>query len=71
VVLDAIIETMSMDFRVVFVLYEIDGLSTQEIADVVGIPLGTVASRLRRARATFDQCVTRRVLRRKQLGAKR
>jgi RNA polymerase sigma-70 factor (ECF subfamily) len=71
VVLDAIIETMSMDFRVVFVLYEIDGLSTQEIADVVGIPLGTVASRLRRARATFDQCVTRLELRRKQLGAKR
>jgi RNA polymerase sigma-70 factor (ECF subfamily) len=69
-ILDAIVETMPMDFRVVFVLYEIDGLSSQEIAEVVGIPLGTVASRLRRARAAFDKCVTRVESRRKQSGAK-
>ena len=69
-ILDAIVETLPMDFRVVFVLYEIDGLGTHEIADVVGIPLGTVASRLRRARAKFDKCVTRLESRRKQMGAK-
>jgi RNA polymerase sigma-70 factor (ECF subfamily) len=58
-ILDAIVETMPMEFRVVFVLYEIDGLSTSEIAEVVGIPLGTVASRLRRARADFETRVAR------------
>jgi RNA polymerase sigma-70 factor (ECF subfamily) len=69
-ILDAVIETLPMDFRVVFVLYEIDGLSTQEIADVVGIPLGTVASRLRRSRAEFEKCVTRLEARRKHFGGK-
>ena len=69
-ILDAIVETMPMDFRVIFVLYEIDGLSTQEIADVVGIPLGTVASRLRRARAEFETRVGRLEARHKHHGVK-
>jgi len=70
VILDAVVETMPMDLRVVFVLFEIDGLSTQEIADVVGIPLGTVASRLRRGRAEFENCVARLEARRQHVGAK-
>jgi RNA polymerase sigma-70 factor, ECF subfamily len=40
--------------RVVFVMYELEGLTMQEIADVIEIPAGTVASRLRRAREDFD-----------------
>lgn len=58
-ILDTIVGTMSLELRVVFVLYEIDRLSTTEVADVVGIPLGTVASRLRRARADFEARVAR------------
>jgi RNA polymerase sigma-70 factor (ECF subfamily) len=69
-ILDGIVETMPMDFRVVFVLYEIDGLSTQQIADVVGIPLGTVASRLRRARVEFENRVARLEARHKHHGEK-
>lgn len=38
------------DFRTVIVLYDIRGLSYQEISEVLGIPLGTVKSRLNRAR---------------------
>jgi RNA polymerase sigma-70 factor (ECF subfamily) len=38
-------------FREVIVLREIDDLSYREIADVVGVPVGTVMSRLARARA--------------------
>jgi RNA polymerase sigma-70 factor (ECF subfamily) len=38
-------------FREVIVLREIDGLSYREIADVIGAPVGTVMSRLGRARA--------------------
>ena len=43
----------------VFVLYEIEGLTSPEIAALVGIPLGSVASRLRRAREQFRSAATR------------
>jgi RNA polymerase sigma-70 factor (ECF subfamily) len=68
--LDAIVGTMPLELRVVFVLYEIDGLGTSEIAEVVGIPLGTVASRLRRARADFETRVARFEACRSPRGAK-
>jgi RNA polymerase sigma-70 factor, ECF subfamily len=38
------------DFRTVIVLYDLRGLSYQEISTVLDIPLGTVKSRLNRAR---------------------
>lgn len=41
---------LSEDFRSVIVLYDIRGLSYQEISDALDIPLGTVKSRLNRAR---------------------
>jgi RNA polymerase sigma-70 factor, ECF subfamily len=44
------IEGLPMDFREVIVLRELEGLSYKEIAAVVGIPIGTVMSRLARAR---------------------
>ncbi len=40
-------------FRVVLVMREYDGLAYQEIADTLGISIGTVESRLFRARARF------------------
>lgn len=68
--LDAIVGMMPLELRVVFVLYEIDGLGTAEIAEVVGIPLGTVASRLRRARSDFETRVARFEARRSSRGVK-
>jgi RNA polymerase sigma-70 factor, ECF subfamily len=44
------LETLPADFREVLVLRELEGLSYKEIAAIIGIPLGTVMSRLARAR---------------------
>ena len=44
---------LHVDLRTVFVLFEIEEMSMIEIAGALGIPQGTVASRLRRARAEF------------------
>jgi RNA polymerase sigma-70 factor (ECF subfamily) len=44
------LEQLPVDFREVLVLREFEGLSYKEIAAVVGVPLGTVMSRLARAR---------------------
>ena len=46
----AALERLPVDFREVIVLREIEGLSYKEIAAVVRIPIGTVMSRLARAR---------------------
>ncbi len=57
--LDAIISRMDDDHRSVFVLAELDDFTTPEIASLLEIPLGTAASRLRRAREKFQQLVRR------------
>ncbi len=44
------LEELPVHFREVLVLRELEGLSYKEIADVAGIPLGTVMSSLARAR---------------------
>jgi RNA polymerase sigma factor (sigma-70 family) len=46
----AALEQLPVDFREVIVLREIEGLSYKEIALVVRVPMGTVMSRLARAR---------------------
>jgi RNA polymerase sigma factor (sigma-70 family) len=44
------LEQLPVDFREVLVLREIEGMSYKEIASVVRVPIGTVMSRLARAR---------------------
>jgi RNA polymerase sigma factor (sigma-70 family) len=46
----AALEQLPVDFREVIVLREIEGLSYKEIAAVIRVPIGTVMSRLARAR---------------------
>jgi len=59
VLLDRVLHTLELDMRTVFVLYEIEGLELREIGELVGIPRGTAASRLRRAREAFQGEVRR------------
>jgi RNA polymerase sigma-70 factor, ECF subfamily len=58
------IERLPAEFRQVIILYEIGGLSYKELALSLGIPVGTVMSRLSRARRRlqleFEQLRTRR-----------
>jgi RNA polymerase sigma-70 factor (ECF subfamily) len=55
--LDRILQAMPFESRTVFVLFELEALSSPEIAALIEIPLGTVASRLRRAREHFAALV--------------
>ena len=57
--LDEILHSMSEDLRAVFVLFEIEEVQASEIAELLGIPTGTVASRLRRAREHFHAAANR------------
>jgi RNA polymerase sigma-70 factor (ECF subfamily) len=56
-VLDRVLDRLSDEQRVVFVLYEIEELTLSEIAELLRIPSGTVASRLRLARARVQNQV--------------
>jgi RNA polymerase sigma-70 factor (ECF subfamily) len=58
--LDAILEAMPLELRAVFVLYELERSTMAEIATILDLPAGTVASRLRRAREHFQAAVRRR-----------
>jgi RNA polymerase sigma-70 factor (ECF subfamily) len=48
--LERAVAALPTEFREVIVLREVEGLSYKEISEVVGVPMGTVMSRLARAR---------------------
>jgi RNA polymerase sigma-70 factor, ECF subfamily len=49
------IEALPVEFREIIILREMEGLSYKEIADLAGVPIGTVMSRLARARKQLQQ----------------
>jgi RNA polymerase sigma-70 factor, ECF subfamily len=61
--LDRVFAQMPADLREVLVLFEFGELPAHEIAQLVGIPIGTVKSRLRRAREELDVRVARELAR--------
>jgi RNA polymerase sigma-70 factor (ECF subfamily) len=48
------LDAMDLDKRAIFVMFEVEELSCAEIAAALGIPVGTVYSRLHHARRQFD-----------------
>lgn len=53
--LDRVLDTMPLDLRSVFVLFELEELSVDQISRALVLPRGTVATRLRRAREVFHE----------------
>jgi RNA polymerase sigma-70 factor (ECF subfamily) len=58
-ILDEAIDTLKPDFRTVFVLRDIEELSTEETAETLGISVPAVKSRLLRARLALREKLTR------------
>ena len=57
--LDELLLGLDEDQRFVFVLFELENMTGSEIAQALGIPEGTVLSRLRLARAAFRAALSR------------
>jgi RNA polymerase sigma-70 factor (ECF subfamily) len=55
--LDRLVQSIPEELRMIFILFEIEGLPAVEVAGLLDIPAGTVASRLRRARQHFREAV--------------
>jgi RNA polymerase sigma-70 factor (ECF subfamily) len=69
--LDLVLERMPDGLRTVFVFYELEALTVPEIAELLQIPIGTAASRLRRARADFKERVAEIDVARARVGGGR
>ncbi len=54
-VVDAALEELPEDFRTVVLLADLEGFAYKEIADIMECPVGTVMSRLHRARKALQQ----------------
>jgi RNA polymerase sigma-70 factor (ECF subfamily) len=67
-ILDQMLDALDDDLREVLVLQEGEGMSLSEIAELLDIPLGTAASRLRRAREEFRRLLKRRMSQRPLAG---
>ena len=50
-ILDNVIQKLSPDYRIVFLLRDVEGLSTEETGNITGLSVPAVKSRLHRARA--------------------
>jgi RNA polymerase sigma-70 factor (ECF subfamily) len=49
------LQRLSEDHRAIIVLFDLQGLSYDEVSAVLGVPLGTVKSRLNRARLSLKE----------------
>ena len=58
-ILDDAVDTLKPDFRTVFVLRDIEELSTEETAETLGISISAVKSRLLRARLSLREKLTK------------
>jgi RNA polymerase sigma-70 factor, ECF subfamily len=67
VALHRVLDAMDLDKRAVFVMFELDELSSEEIAAILGVPVGTVWSRLHAARKQFEKILARQKARQRSV----
>ena len=53
----AALDSLPDDYRIMIVLADIEELAYKEIAETLGVPIGTVMSRLHRARKMMQKCL--------------
>lgn len=56
-----LLDELSLEQRAVFVLFELEQMTMVDVAETLELPLGTVASRLRRGREAFKHRLERRL----------
>jgi RNA polymerase sigma-70 factor, ECF subfamily len=66
--LSKVLDGMELDRRAVFVMFEIDELGCDAIAEITGVPVGTVYSRLHAARKEFAKLLGREQAKRPSRG---
>jgi len=57
--LQGILSSLNLEQRLVFTMFELDGLTCDQIGESIGVPVGTVYSRLHRARKAFLRALAR------------
>lgn len=57
--LDRVLDELPLDLRAVLILFELEEMTVPQIAGILDLPLGTAASRLRRAREAFQEALER------------
>lgn len=57
--LQDVLASLNVEQRVVFTMFELEGLTCEQIGDTIGVPVGTVYSRLHRARKAFLRALGR------------
>jgi RNA polymerase sigma factor (sigma-70 family) len=60
--LELCIRELPVQFREIIVLRELEGMSYREVAEAAEVPVGTVMSRLARARKRLEQCILTRMM---------
>lgn len=58
--LQQVLSDLPLELRTVFVLFELEQMTKSEVAELLGLPVGTAVSRLRRARQLFRESLERR-----------